>query len=63
VSGAFSIEGEALAEFLNRDANRRVTLVIVRETLQTMNNAAVHGFAGNRHPTLAPPTLRLTLAQ
>jgi len=23
---------------------------------------AVHGFAGNRHPTLAPPTLRLTLS-
>ena len=26
-------------------------------------NAAVHGFAGNHHPTLAPPTLRLTLAE
>lgn len=63
VSGAFSIEGEALADFLNRDSNRRATLVVVRETSQPTNNAAVHGFAGNRHPTLAPPTLRLTLAE
>ncbi|MEQ1860196.1 MAG: DNRLRE domain-containing protein [Chthoniobacteraceae bacterium] len=63
VSGAFSIEGEALADFLNADANRRATLVVVRETVQQGNTTAVHGFAGNRHPTLAPPTLRLTLAE
>ena len=55
VSGVFSIEGEALANFLNADANRRATLVIVRETVQHGNSSAVHGFAGNRHPTLAPP--------
>lgn len=61
VSGSFSISGSALAEFLNQDANRRATLIVVRETCETTHNAAVHGFAGNRHPTLAPPTLRLTL--
>src|SRR5207244_4003347 len=32
VSGTFAIEGEALADFLNADANRRATLIIVRET-------------------------------
>ena len=63
VSGAWSIEGPALAEFLNRDGNRRATLVVVRETSEPGNGAAVHGFAGNRHPELAPPTLRLTLAE
>lgn len=63
VSGVFSIEGETLANFLNADANRRATLVVVRETIQLGNTTAVHGFAGNRHPTLAPPTLRLTLAK
>jgi hypothetical protein len=62
VSGAFSIGGEMLASFLNKDANRRATLIVVRETSQPKNTSAVHGFAGNRHPTLAPPTLRLTLA-
>ena len=63
VSGPFSLESTALADFLNRDANRRATLIVVRETSEPGNNAAVHGFAGNHHPTLAPPTLRLTLAQ
>jgi len=63
VSGVFTLEGEALAKFLNADANRRATLIVVRETSQLGNTTAVHGFAGNRHPTLAPPTLRLTLAK
>lgn len=62
VSGTFSIEGPALAGFLNADANRRATLIVVRETSDPGANSAVHGFAGNHHPTLAPPTLKLTLA-
>lgn len=62
VSGSFSIEGQALASFLNADTNRRATLIVVRETSEPSNNGAVHGFAGNHHPTLAPPTLKLTLA-
>ena len=62
VSGSFAIVGQPLAAFLNADANRRATLIVVRETTEPTGNAAVHGFAGNRHPTLAPPTLRLTLA-
>ncbi|MEP6668862.1 MAG: DNRLRE domain-containing protein [Chthoniobacter sp.] len=62
VSGTFAVEGQALAGFLNADANRRATLIVVRETSEPGNNAAVHGFAGNHHPTLAPPTLKLTLA-
>ena len=62
VSGAWSISGTALADFLNHDANRRATMVVVRETSEPGNGSAVHGFAGNRHPELAPPTLRLTLA-
>ncbi len=63
VSGTCSIRGAALAEFLNHDPNRRATMVVVRETSEPGNGAAVHGFAGNRHPELAPPTLRLTLAE
>jgi FecR protein len=63
VSGAPALGGPALTAFLNAHANRRATLIIVRESSEAKPNAAVHGFAGNRHPTLAPPTLRLTLAE
>jgi ferric-dicitrate binding protein FerR (iron transport regulator) len=61
MSGAYGISGPSLAAFLNSDANRLATLIIVRETSEPKPNGAVHGFAGNRHPTLAPPTLRLIL--
>jgi len=63
VSGSYSIAGQPLADFLNAAASRRPTLIVVRETSEPGNNSAVHGFAGNHHPTLAPPTLRLTLAE
>ncbi len=63
VGGTYSIEGAALADFLNADINRQATLIVVRETSDEKGKGAVHGFAGNRHPTLAPPTLRLTLAK
>ncbi len=62
VGGTYAVASPALADFLNGDANRHATLIVVRETTDAKNNGAVHGFAGNRHPTLAPPTLRLTLA-
>jgi anti-sigma factor RsiW len=62
VSGTFSVEGQALAEFLNSTVRRQATLIVVRETSEPGNSAAVHGFAGNHHPTLAPPALKLTLA-
>jgi hypothetical protein len=62
VSGTFSIEGQPLADFLNSDPDRRATLIVVRETSDPNHNSAVHGFAGNHHPTLAPPTLRLTVS-
>lgn len=62
VTGSFAVQGDALTSFVNADANRRATLVVVRETQLPGNAAAVHGFAGNHHPTLAPPTLRLTVA-
>jgi hypothetical protein len=60
VSGSFGVSGEALARFLNTDRNRLATLIVVRETVLGPYKAA-HGFAGNRHPALAPPTLKLVL--
>jgi hypothetical protein len=61
VSGTFSIAGQPLADFLNAATGPRATLIVIRETALPGNDTAVHGFAGNHHPTLAPPTLRMTL--
>lgn len=64
-SGLRVISSPALTEFLNQDRNGQVTLMIVRETSETvlkgLASGLVHGFAGNYHPTAAPPTLRLNL--
>jgi hypothetical protein len=59
LGGAFAIHGRALAERINLDANRYLTLIVVRETPENIAGGVVHGFAGNQHPQLAPPTLRL----
>ncbi|HSJ02731.1 MAG: DNRLRE domain-containing protein [Verrucomicrobium sp.] len=60
-AGAYSIRGPELAQFLTQDRNLYATLVVVRETPETVGGGLVHGFAGNHHPTLKPPTLRLVL--
>lgn len=57
--GPMSIEGPELIERIRQDANRQLTLIIVRENPMEISSGVVHGFAGNHHPTLPPPTLRL----
>ena len=59
VEGVYTVGGEALVDFLRRDGNGLATLVLVCETEQASKESVVFGFAGNRHPTLAPPTLRI----
>jgi ferric-dicitrate binding protein FerR (iron transport regulator) len=61
-SGTRTIQGPELTEFLRRDTNRLATLILVRETPGYGGSDLVHGVASRRHPTLAPPTLRLTVA-
>jgi hypothetical protein len=61
LSGTRNIEGQALAEFLSSDTNGLATLILVRETKGSYRTSLVHGFASNRHPSLPPPTLRLTV--
>jgi len=63
LSGTRSIEGSALAEFLNRDTNGMATFIVVRETQGSGRSDLVHGFANKNHPDLAPPTLRLTVSE
>lgn len=61
-TGTRSISGPALVDFLNRDSNGLATFILVRETAGLGARAnLVHGFAGKNHPTLAPPTLKLTV--
>jgi hypothetical protein len=57
--GAFSVESTALLTQLKQDSNGLLTLIVVRENPLDEGSGVVHGFAGNRHPTLAPPTLRI----
>ena len=57
--GPMSIDGPALVERVRNDGNRLLTLIVVRENSLEQSAGVVHGFAGNHHPTLAPPTLRL----
>ncbi len=51
--GKVSIEGPELVEFLNSDTNRRVTLIVVRETPKTRANGLVHGFASRLNANAA----------
>jgi ferric-dicitrate binding protein FerR (iron transport regulator) len=60
LQGTRSISSPALVDFLNRDAIGLVTFIVVRETAGTGRQDLVHGFAGRNHPTLPPPTLKLT---
>jgi ferric-dicitrate binding protein FerR (iron transport regulator) len=62
LSGTRSIEGPALADFLNRDTNGVATFMVVRQTQGSGRSDLVHGFANKKHPDLPPPTLRLTVA-
>jgi hypothetical protein len=59
--GVFTIEGQALVDYLRNDRNRIATMVMVCETSPLQSGAYVHGFAGSGHENLAPPTLRLWL--
>ncbi len=57
--GQFGIQGEALAAFLREHASSKVTLIVVRDTVETQQTGLVHGFASHRHPSLPAPTLAI----
>src|SRR5262249_7593830 len=61
LEGTRGIAGPALVDFLNRDSNGLATFILVRETMGSGRADLVHGFAAKRHPTLPPPTLKLTV--
>ena len=59
--GTFGVEGDALKDFLRRDRNGLATVILVRETAKAEAKSIIHGFAGRRHLTAVPPTLKLVL--
>lgn len=61
LSGTRVVGGPELVDFLQRDTNQLVTLILVRETPGSGRADLVHGFASKRHPRLPPPTLKITL--
>ena len=58
-SGHVTLQTPELTVFLENEANQFATLMLVRETKSTPLGSLVHAFASRRHPTAAPPTLRL----
>ncbi len=58
-TGAFTLTGPALAEFLRSDSNGLVTLILCRETDELARNGLAHAFASKENSRNAPPMLRL----
>ena len=57
-----SVSSQALEDFIRTDANRLVTLVVVRVTGENDKQGLVHAFASKEHPTAQPPTLHLKIS-
>jgi hypothetical protein len=58
-TGQFSMSSPQLIERLQADSNRLLTLILVRENRIEQGGGLVLGIAGNQHPSLSPPTLRV----
>jgi len=54
-----TVTSSELLRFLQADANRLDTLIVVRETGEYEQQGLVHAFAAKEHPRALPPTLRL----
>ena len=58
-TGMFSMDSPQLIERIKADPNHLLTLILVRENRIEQGAGLVLGIAGNQHPTLPPPTLRV----
>lgn len=59
--GQFFVEGKALTEVLNANTNQKVTLIVVRETIESEPGGLVHGFVSSSSALGSPPALLLQL--
>jgi len=61
--GQIEVSTPELAHFVQADANRMATFIIVRETGETDSSGLVHAFASKEHPNARPPTLWLKTSE
>lgn len=61
VAGDFSVSTAELTAFVNSDANRIASIVIVCTTPNEFEATLVYAIAGKLHPTAQPPALHLTI--
>lgn len=61
--GRFGIDGETLTAYLREHSGSTLTLIVVRDTIETESTGLVHGIASHRHPTLPAPTLSIRLRE
>jgi hypothetical protein len=60
-TGLFTLTDSRLAEFLRRDTNGVMTLILTCGPLSPAKPGYVYGFASRSHPSEPAPSLRLTL--
>ncbi|TDU71365.1 FecR family protein [Prosthecobacter fusiformis] len=61
--GAFTMKGEALANFLCMDSNGMATFIIIRETDETARNGLAHAFASKENTRNTPPMLKVRVEE
>ncbi len=61
--GAFTLKGEALTAFLQKDSNGLATFIIIRETDETARNGLAHAFASKENTRNTPPMLKLRVEE
>ncbi len=57
--GTRMISGKDLADFIQSDTNKSITLMILRETDENANSGLVHAFSSKENATNPPPVLRV----
>jgi len=57
--GAFTLKGQAVADFLRTDTNGLATFIIIRETDETARNGLAHAFASKENTRNTPPMLKV----
>lgn len=61
-TGAVTLSGKALVDFLKTDTNGLATFIICRVTSETAQGGLVHAFASKEHESAQPPALKLKFA-
>jgi hypothetical protein len=61
--GAIWVDSDSILDFLKRDSNESVTLLLVRETGEEHKHGLVHAFASDSHPDASGTVLELSFGE